>query len=214
MKKLHIAIIWLMVCGSVLVGALTRPSRPLTGETQIGTNQYGFTISRAVTSNDTVLADDTKDWTDALANFHPLDSRWSNVEVLFYAYGDGDGVGDPDGGTCDFQVFVASEYGGAVAVCTANDAVFGKQQLSHNPNTGVAFWSDVADPNYTWMDTCTTTTILTDLWSVGVQQGNEGGADGVTTLQFDTLGAKGIYVLVNDMTNVTSVTYVIRGIGG
>jgi hypothetical protein len=215
MRNLNLAILLcLLLSGSWLVADLSRPSGPLAGETHIGTNHYGFGISRAVTANDTVLAKDTKDWTDALANFHLLDTKYSNVEVLFYAYGDGDSVGDPDGGTCDFQIYTVSEYGGMVAVCTANDAVFGKQQLSHNPSTGTAFWSGVADPNYTWMDTCTTTTILTDLWSTGVQQGNEDGADGVTTLQFDTLGSKGIYVLVNDMTNVTSVTYVIRGIGG
>lgn len=214
MKKLLIAMMVIAFCGAILTADLSRPSRPLAGPQAIGTNQTGFEISRTVTANDSALAKNTKDWTDALANFHSINSGASNIEILFYAYGDGTTVGDPDAGTCDFQVYVVSEFGGIQAVCTANDAVFGKQQLSHNPSTGAAFWSGVADPNYTWMDTATDTTYLTSYWSTGVQQGDENGNDGCATLQFDALGARGIYVLVNDMTNVTSVTYVIRGIGG
>jgi hypothetical protein len=132
------------------------------------------------------------------------------VTVSFYGYGDGTGDGSPDGGTFDFAIYAARRFGGAQLVCTQNDATVGSLQLSHNPITGAAFNSGSVDVDYCWVDT---TAVTTD-WATGVTEGNDDGANEIATLHFDMLGNRGIYVIVNDITSLSSVTYVISGMGG
>ena len=176
----------------------------------VSTNQFGYDLSRTVTTNDTSLAADTKDWASIGSVFHGVPIEWSNVSISFYAYGDGAGAGSPDGGTFDFAIYVARKYGGAVLVCSQNDATIGKMRLSHNPNSGEALGDGTADLNYCW---CDTTAVSAD-WATGVLESNDDGADEQAAINFDLLGARGIYIIINDMTSVTSVTYSITGFGG
>lgn len=198
-----------VICNMAIADITGNGPRPDYG-VNLGTNQYGFDIARTVTTNDTALTNTTKDWGAIGSVFHGLPVEWSNVQISFYAYGDGTGAGSPDGGTFDFSVYVARKYGGAELVCSQNDAVVGALQLSHNPNSGDALDDGTENANYCWVDT---TAISTD-WPTGVLEGNDDGADEIATLSFDLLGHRGIYIIVNDMTNVTSVTYSITGFGG
>jgi len=211
MKKLYIAILFLLVCGVVLTADITSRSKILSPEGAVGTNQYGYELGRTVTTNDTGLAATTKSWATIGATFHPIPSQWSNITISLIGYGDGTLTGDPDGGSCDIAVYAARNFSGTQAVFTVNDAKVGKQQLSHDPLTGDAYrTSGAVDANHCYVDTATTVS----LWPTSVFSADYAGADGQTTFHFDSLGCRGIYVLVTDITSLTSVTYVISGYGG
>lgn len=196
--------LWLAKLYADITGSTPRVSF----DVEVGTNQYGYDISRTVTTNDTALAADTKTWSDIGTVFHAVPPEWSNVMISFYAYGDGVGAGSPNNGTFDFSVYVARKFGGAMLVCSQNDATVGACQLSHVPNSGIA--GSLPNTDFCWVDT----TAITNDWPTGVLEGNDDGADEIATLSFDMLGHRGIYIIVNDMTNVTSVTYSITGFGG
>ena len=211
MKKLCIAVLFLLTCGVVLTADITRTPRSLSPEGAVGTNQYGYEQGRTVTANDTGLAATTKSWATISSTFHPIPAQWSNVTISVIGYGDGTLVGDPDGGSCDIAVYAARNFSGTQAVFTVNDATVGKQQLSHDPLTGDAYrTSGAVDANHCYVDTATTVS----LWPTSVFSADYAGADGQTTFHFDSLGCRGIYVLVTDITSLTSVTYVISGYGG
>jgi hypothetical protein len=206
MKRLILFL--LLVCLTTLVFADITGNPRRIFEQSIGTNQHGYDISRTVSTNDTSLAATTKTWDAIDSVFHAIPSSWSNVTISFYAYGDGTGAGSPDNGTFDFAIYTARAYGGAILVCSQNDATIGACQLSHVPNSGVA--GSLPNTDFCWMDTCS----VTDTWPTDVAEGNNGGGDEIAEVCFDPLGSRGIYIIVNDMTNVTSVTYVISGFGG
>lgn len=207
MNRLLYAILTIVIFAAVWVMADITGNVPRATQ-DITTNQYGFDIARTVTANDTALAATTKTWSAIGSVFHAVPPEWTNVSISFYAYGDGDGAGSPNNGTFDFAVYVARKYGGATLVCSQNDAVVGACQLSHVPNSGVA--GSLPNTDFCWVDT----TAVTHDWPTGVLEGNDDGADEIASINFDMLGHRGIYIIVNDMTNVTSVTYSITGFGG
>jgi hypothetical protein len=212
MRKTLILILALMLCGIALVmGDITNYSRQVGRETSIGTNQSNYVVLRTVTSNDSALTTTTQNWEDVRQLMFPVPPEYSSILLQFYGYGDGTGVGSPANGTFDFKVYMAKKYGSAILVASANDAVVGASQLSHNPGTGVALTTDLAnDPNSCWVDTCT----VTDTWTTTVSVGGGGGSDGCAVIAFDPLGYSGIYVEITDITSLSAVTVVMTGCGG
>ena len=210
MKWLTITAVILAFAIGALFADISGPPRRLESETSIGTDQYDLSVLRTVTTNDTSLLVTTDNWEDIKAVFIPIPPQFSTVMLQFYAYGDGTGPGSPDGGTFDFAVYVAKRFGNAVAVCSANDAVVGKSQLSTNPMTGAQLNDGDPNSSYCWVDTFT----LAETWITAVVDGDNAGADRTATVAFDPLGYSGIYVYITDMSSVTSVSVVMTGCGG
>jgi len=209
MKRWLLAVIMLAAITTLLTADMTLTPKNMSSQ-GVGTNQHASIRHRTVTANDTALGDDTRTWGDIGSVFHQIPTEWSHLQIKYYAYGDGTGAGSPDGGTFDIAVYVAQQYGCAELVYTVNDATVGAMQLSHEPWGGTAIVSGAADLNSCWVDTAT----VVEDWGTAVKASGEDGSDNCFTTTFDALGRAGVYVIITDMSNVTSVTYVISGFGG
>ena len=213
MKKLLIGLIILAI-GVIAFGALSPRTRRIaarggTDETQ----QYQYSrIVGDVTADATELAINTSDWNAIDSTFFPINPEWNVVELAFWGYGDGTGVGSPNNATFSFIVYLCRPYSNAKVAYSGTGRI-GAMQMSVNPTTGISFRDgDEADPNNCWTDTIDPNG-NGDTWISQVTLAEEGGNDSLATLSLDVQGYYGIWVLIKDMTaqSVTRIRCVATG---
>jgi len=164
----------------------------------------------SVTADATALAYNTSSWADAVSLFVEIPVTWNYISWSFYGYGDGDGVGSPDGATFSYDLHVVDYYGGVETIIAAATGTIGKQQLSHNPVSRVELNSGAVSANYCWADTLSET--VAD-WAKEAGWSNNSGNDYRAKGRIDRLEAYGVYIEIYDMTAqpVTSITAVLTG---
>lgn len=163
-----------------------------------------WTVMRTVTAADTPLTKDTKVWNTT--GFYPLKPEWRTAIVGWIAYGDGTGAGDPNGGTFSWRAYLRSEFGPAQLVAYGTAAV-GDMHLSHNPETGAAYWGGVVDPNYAGVDTIVVTDDST--WRTGVSSTND--PNGLANLMVNRSSEWAIRIEHTSLVNVTRLYPIIKG---
>jgi hypothetical protein len=181
-----------------------------------GTNITTWQSARNAYTTGYVSTDDTtpdpngQTWTAALGSYHQLSSEYSTLSLSFYAYGDGTGDGDSNGGTFDANVYLVEPYGSWERVASITCAV-GELELTHNPVTGAEINSGSIDPNesYKWVEGPFTDNLSdSDIWPTTV--GLSGATNGIGRLNIDPLGAKGLIVLIDNMSGETRVYPVVK----
>ncbi len=199
MKK-WIAIL-LIICMASAYGTLTITSHRTArvgGTLEVRQFPYALQVA-TVTGDATALAAGTSHW-EAIkdSNFVEIDPGWNTVELAFYGFGDGDGIGNPNNTTFAFRVFACRPYSSAKLVYQGTGAM-GALQLSTNPVTQAQFRSGLADPNYTFCDTLATAGSGDD-WTTAIVLSGEGATDGVATLRFASDGYYGLWCEITAMT--------------
>ena len=118
MRKLIV----ILICAvAICAYALTpKTNYDLAGKIQ-AYQQNGWLQVNSATTADTPLAANTK-YFDIIEPANSIDTwlaippTWTVLEVSFYCFGDGTGVGDPSGGEFDFKIYMARWYGSAKTV--------------------------------------------------------------------------------------------------
>ncbi len=170
-------------------------------------NTRAATNPGAVTADDAATGVTTQTWGDTVNNYVNLDPSESTITLSFFAYGDGDGVGNPASGTVDVNVFLVEPYGSWEKIASVSLTV-GDLQLSHNPVTGAAL--DGSDPNYKWCDGAGTDNLNnTNAWPTPVRL--SGSTDGIFRLSVDTLGAQALVVRYDNIASLTRIYGVVKG---
>lgn len=212
MKKI-IAILVIVACCQIVLGALSRP-KAVSPVYYGGTGQQSSELVRTFTANGTLLDTDEKTWTYCMANFTPIPSHWSWLDLSIYGY---DSNGAPDGNEGKIYVY-GCEYLGGARLIEYGTFVMGAVRLSHNPVTGEEFSSGNADPNRTWADTYTPTG--TSLWTRARRISGGNGADpngNLMSVWFDRLTLYGIEVVITDVNfapdgnGLNSITVIMNG---
>jgi len=214
MKKLIIvlSVVVVAIAGAAINLRTVAPSN--VGEAP-GLIAPGYMLINSATSDDTDLTTTTKDWTaiadvDTPGPFVRLPRGWKYVEFSVYGYGDGDGVGSPNNGTCTVIIYACRPYGNARKVYEGAVTI-GAQQMSVNPVGGSAFrTSQAVDPNNCWADTIDPNGTGAE-WASEVHVAGNDGNDGVAIMTTNTNGYIGWYAIIKDITNLSAVYVVASG---
>jgi len=171
--------------------------------------QQTYKTVATVTADATDWAADTSYWHNIDDTFVQIPVEWSYVSLCFVGFGDGDGVGSPDGATFSYKIYTCNQYGGAQLICDGAGTI-GAQQLSINPATGAVLNSGSESVNYCYCDTLTEGSVYV---SRDIGYSDNSGNDGVAELHFDRYSAVGISCIITSMTAqpVTSVTAYVTG---
>lgn len=173
---------------------------------ELETLQYTAKLISTADTNAVALDVNTSSWA-VCQNWVGIPSKFNGLKVMFYAYGDGVGGGDPNNKTFSYQFYVA-DYGGAAQLVASGTATVGAMQLSHNPISLAELNSGSVDPNYCWIDTLGA--ITTD-WKSGVSTQNDGGTNDAASFIFDRESAKVAWCRIYDITNLTTVYCIAYG---
>jgi hypothetical protein len=196
---MRIRVLWLASVVSVL--ALLTMGLTLS---QVNTtpDQIEWRLLRTVTTNDTPLTTATKVWSTVGSSsiFVPIPEGTTWVGVSAYAYGDGDGAGDPTAGTCNYTILGARRGSSAQIITTGAMAVgsLGLSGLPYSPYTALSGAS-----SYAWVEGPPT---ASDTWLTAIQ--TCGTTNDIGGVMFATNGIQGFAVEITGMANVTSVSVV------
>jgi hypothetical protein len=202
---LIVATIAALVAGSASRSLLNTRNDPETAKTSGGiqTTQEPWWLMRFVATNDTALTKNTRQWTDIKAKAVDIPPSWNSVTIAMYAYGDGSGGGDPNTGTFSWRLYTCRKYGPAQLAAYGTGAI-GEQILSHDPTDGTPL--TLTNEDYKWAELPVLTSTV---WSSDVNV--SGASDDVGTINFDPLGAWGIYVEITNLTSITNLYVVFTG---
>jgi hypothetical protein len=153
-----------------------------------------------------------------VSNFQQIPVGWNAVSLYCYAWGDGNGAGDPNDATLSYSVYVCDYFGGAKSVAKGTGTV-GAVQLSDNPTTGdttlpltgVDAFAGVNDVNFCWVDTFSLS--AGDIWkgttTASGEDGDETGGN-IASLELDLFGSWMICVKTTAITNASAVVWLMK----
>lgn len=176
---------------------------PVGGTEETTQEPWWLARSAAVTASDTPLNATTRTWTGIKAKAVEIPSSWNTISLAFYAYGDGNGGGDPNGGTFSWRIYVCRKCGPAQLVAYGTAAV-GEMVLSHDPTDGTVL--TLTNEDYKWAEL---PVLTASVWPSSADV--SGTTDDVGTINFDPLGAWGFYVEITSLANATTLYPVFTG---
>lgn len=185
-----------LLCIAALVGGAVLTDTSPTWE------QDSWHLMRTVTANDTALTGSTRTWSNCKGLFYPMQRQWEKTFVSFLAYGDGDGAGNPQGGTFSFSIYAIKEFGSAQLVCSGT-ATVGSLEASHDPATGQAV---SPTSNYKWVQI---PVLATDAWRTAVAM--TGATNDLGNVCWSSYHDWGTLVQITSLTGITSVQVFISG---
>jgi len=165
---------------------------------------HWYLVRDAVDANDPNLTATLKVWGGVTLS--PLRRDWNTVTLAFLAYGDGNGVGDPNGGSFDFEIYGCRQHSSLELVCSG-DANVGELKAACLPfdSTGAL----LADPNnYKWVEG-DPNLIAAQSWGSTVTGTTD--ANGLGKIEFDPQGCPYIYVRLFGIANLTTIYPLITG---
>lgn len=204
MKKLAALIVAAVLCASLLAAlpVIDDTSTPTFAlGTPLATPQSPYYLLRTVTASDTALTSTTKVWSTIKDLFVAVPKQANGVRIACYADGDGDGTGDPNGGSFSYKVMTCERNGGARLIGTGTWAI-GELALSNDPVTGADLTYATTDPNsskFGELPVVSTT-------EVGLTA--SGTSNDIGELRFDLRGSAGIWVEVTSLSGITNL-YII-----
>lgn len=160
-----------------------------------------------VTTNDTALTVSTSHWT-VCNGWATIPEEWDSISLSVYAYGDGDGAGDPHGAVFDANLYVAHEYGSAIHVCRFSGEV-GNLQMSCDPVSGPGseYNGGAASTDYKWAQG--PFVLNESFWRTPIYM--SGKADGIGELNFNHNGATKIRVQFDNLADASKWYCVMTG---
>lgn len=202
----------LILC-SAAVSALLVPGFDQTTPQTSGTRQNRYATIRYATASDAAVEANDLYWDTISATGSkwsgPMPASWNTLEFAVYAYGDGTGDGDPNGGSCTLEIYAARPYSSAKLVWSGTVAI-GELELSCDPNGAGQYNSGALDPNqsYKWADTIATTA---SPWAASVVLSGNTGANDLATISVDAMGCPYWWARISSLTGVTKLTVVATG---
>ena len=190
--------------------------------------QHHWEQLNAATTADTPLIANTKYYdlitpSNSIDTWLQIPNTWTLCEVSFYCYGDGTGVGDPNGGEFDFKIYAAKWYGSAKTVYEGY-ASCGELELSVFPATDRAASSAFtagdqinsgsldANQSYKWVDAIEPNGVGDAEWMSDVVVTT--GTDDMGTITFRSRGYWLIWCeITNFPADVTSINALVTGYG-
>ena len=142
-------------------------------------------------------------WTTASTTFLRLPVSWRKISLAAYAYGDGDGGGDPNDGWFSAKVYVCRQYSSAQLLAEAERVTIGELQLSHDPTDGDAL--TVSNEDFKWAEGSFAFDYGRPPWH---SLGND---DGIGIAQFDTVDEYALWVEITNLTNISTLYVLVTG---
>lgn len=152
-------------------------------------------LIRAISADDTAFSATNSGWSNGQYFYH-IDERATNVSIMFLAYGDGAGAGDPSSGTFSWELSVVKQYGPIETVADGTQAI-GALQASHLPHNGTAV--DTAS-NYCFGEL---PVVSNDYWATSCVA--SGTTDKLGAINFDPLNSWGLDLRITSLTNITTL---------
>lgn len=199
--------VWLTLAGAdqPLLSDLVEPLHRVDGSYFARTQKLAeWTLLRTVTANDTALTPATNVWTKLLE----IPPGWSTISVAALAYGDGDGAGDPNGGSFALKLYLGRRYGPGQVAATATWAV-GELQAAHAPTALGAYAAGAAltvtDEDYKFGEL----PVVTTYWRSDVVA--SGTSDDMGNINLDPMEEWGLFPEVTELSGITTLYLLISG---
>lgn len=215
---------WLAILATVLIGlsiqANAQRGIPPTERTQAASltlrtvfPSYAHArTSSGVSANDAALDPNAMSWGDFSYTTHcGIPDRWNTVSIELYGYGDGTGDGDPNGGSCDVNCYVVTQYGSWEHIASFTASI-GELEMDTFPVEGTQINSGSVDPNqsYKWAEGPFTDNLSDpSAWPLTVSY--TGRTDGIGRCTFDPMECCGLIVRIDNITATTTVFPVVSG---
>jgi len=200
MKRFAILLLVVCACAVVFAGTLPRLVDVGTPATVArGTGEMlkadQWHLIRAISADDTAFSTSNSTWTNG-QYFKRIDERAMTCSVMFLAYGDGTGAGDPSSGTFSWKLYVVRRHGPIELVADGTEAI-GGMYCSHFPHSGVAV-SDASQYCFGELPV-----LSNDYWATTVAA--SGTTDSVGVLNFDPLNAWGLDLRISSLSGITTL---------
>jgi hypothetical protein len=177
-----------------------------TGQASLTPQESWYLVRGPVTEADADLTGATKAWGAVTESDLPILKPWSTVTLAFLCYGDGDGAGNPEGGTFTYEVYHCRRVGSLEKVCDGT-ATVGAVQASVLPHDDAG--TELDEPtNYKWVEG-SPVLVSSQCWDA--QVGWTKVADEVGKVSWDPLGSPYLLVRITSMSGVTSIYPLLTG---
>lgn len=207
----YISLLAIPVIGIVL-GSIGDPD-PMSYDrgTPLANPQYGWQLIRTVTSADTEADANALNWDTINSTWSRFPVKWQRVEVMFLAYGDGTGDGDPNGGDFDFKLHAVRPYGSAKTIYEGY-ATVGELEATCAPDTGTQYNSGSLDPNesYKFADYVEPNDVGSD-WIGNVDWSGVSANNQLAIGTWKTWGWRGFWPEITQMSGITSISIYVSG---
>lgn len=199
MKRLALILVALFACVAIggTLGRLVDYGAPGVVARGYGTmaKTEPWHLIRIIGADDVAFSAGNSGWSNG-QYFYKIDERCTNASIMFLAYGDGDGAGDPSSGSFTWELNVVKQYGPIETVADGTQAI-GTLQASHFPHDGSA----ISTPsNYCFGEL---PVVSNDYWATSCVA--SGTTNKLGAINFDPLNSWGMDLRISSLSGITTL---------